>query len=420
MDAGARSGAGSGVGHAGDVPGAPPSTARLLACGAVHLLVVLSIVPWRDDAIFDGGLDPVVAAKAVLSLTALLAALVVHALSWNRYPIGLGPASAVCVVLLVSALGSLIAGNAAATAVLVIRILLLVAVVLLQLSTFSWSTNLAALLGAMVAVAAGAALTGLPGLVEEGRLGGGIPQMHPNQLAGLAGPPLVATVVVILRRGVQMWSSVVAAVLLAIVVATGSRTALLAIAVAVLVAVLANGIRNRSVVYLLLGVAPVAYAVLLFTDVLDSLATRAGSTDTVSSLDSRLDAWKVVLSWGWGDWQKWIGLGLSVKQVPVDIKWRDEQVLDSSWVSVLAQAGLLGTAVLALLVGWCVLAATVSSRRRQILLPLLVLVLLRSVTESGLIDSAVPFLLLLVLATMLTGRSRREARAEGGAADGCA
>jgi len=375
--------------------------------GSVFFLLVISVVPWRNDSIFSGAVDPVVIAKAVIALAALACAAALAATRKQWVPIGLGPAGTVVIVLLVSSVGAIVAGNGPATLVLVIRVLIIMVTVLLLLASASWTTCLAGLLAAMSVVAATAAATGLPTLIAEGRLGGGVPQMHPNELAGLAAPPLVGLITLMLRRGVRLWSGGAWFGLLAIVVATGSRTGLVAIAGAALVAVLVNGIRNRSVVYVLLTCLPFIYAIVLFTDIFQDLATRSGSTDTTSTLDSRFDAWRVVLAWGWTTWQKWIGLGLSVKTVPVDVKWRDEQVLDSSWVSVLAQSGLIGAILVAALVLWCVLAALISERRRRLVLPLLSLVVLRSVTESGLIDSAASFITLIVLATVLTRRSRR-------------
>ena len=98
----------------------------------------------------------------------------------------------------------------------------------------------------------------------------------------------------------RVWRLLAAVVLVGIAVASGSRTGLLAIVVGIGVAVLVNGIRDRSVLYLLLGALPLGYAIGSFTDVFGSLATRAGSNDTSTALDSRFDVWRVVLGWDWG------------------------------------------------------------------------------------------------------------------------
>jgi O-antigen ligase len=383
-----------------------PSRARLVAVGTLYILLIASVIPWRSQTIYSGGLDFVVVAKALIALIAFGSATLLAVRTRDRISIGIGPAAVMTIVMLVSALGALVAGNGAATIVLVLRVFLVMATILILLTTVPWTVSIRSLLTGMALVGVVAAVTGLPGLVSSGRLGGGIPEIHPNELAGLAGAPLIGLVIVMLRRGVRLNTLVASVILLTIAVATGSRTGLAAIVFGIVVAVLVNGIRDRSVVYALLGCLPLGYAIASFTNVFGSLATRAGSTDTTSALDSRFDAWKVVLGWGWDEWQKWIGLGLSAKTVPVDIKWRDEQVLDSSWVSILAQSGLIGVTLVAALLLWCVVTACISASRRWLVLPLLVLVIFRSTTESGLVDSAMPFLTLMVLASVLTHRSR--------------
>lgn len=392
-------------------PGTRPelrmTAARLAAVWFVQLLLVLSVVPWRSDEIFDGGLDPTVAGKAAVAVVGLLGAAAIAWTSNLRYPIGLGPAALAVVVVLVSTLGAVVADSAIPTIVLAIRVAILVATVLLILYSVPWDVGVGTLLAAMATVALVAGVTGIPDALSEGRLGGGVPRLHPNPLAELAGAPLVGLAVLMLRHGVRVWSAFPSAVLLAIIIATGSRTAFLAVAVAILVGVAVNGIRDRSIVYLLLASAPVLYAMAVLTDALRAVATRAGSTDTTSTLEARFDAWRVVLGWSWTAWEKWIGLGLATKTVPVDSKWLDEQVLDSSWVSILAQSGTLGMLLIGALVAWCVITAWTSTRRRWLVLPLLVVMLIRTITESGLVGGALPFVQFMLLATVLTGRSRR-------------
>lgn len=383
-----------------------PSSARVAAVGGLYVLLIVSVIPWRSATIYTGGVDSVVVAKALIAVIALGATLALAAKTRERVAVGIAPAAVITVALLVSVLGSMLAGNDSSTIVLVGRMFVVMATILLLLTAVPWVTSIACLLSSMAAVAVVAAVTGLPSLASTGRLGGGIPEIHPNELAGLVAAPIIGLVVLMLRNGVRVWRLVAVVVLVGIAVASGSRTGLLAIVVGIAVAVLVNGIRDRSVLYLLLGALPLGYAIGSFTDVFGSLATRAGSNDTSTALDSRFDVWRVVLGWGWDEWQKWIGIGLSAKKIPVDIKWRDEQVLDSSWASLLAQTGLIGTALVAALIAWCVIGALVSSRRRWLIAPLLTLVLIRSVTESGLVDSATAFILFFVVASLLTHRSR--------------
>lgn len=383
-----------------------PSRDRILVVGSLFLLLVVAVVPWRKDSIYTGGVDPIVVIKAGVSLVTLAGAVLLWLRTRVRVPIGIGPAFAISLVLLISLLGSVVAGNAAATSVLVIRMFIVMFTVLLLLSAVPWLHALWSLLSAMALVAVVAAATGIGTLLSDGRLGGGIPEIHPNELASLSAVPLIGGVVLVLRGGVRLWALAVVVMLFTIVVASGSRTALLAVALAVVLALLSNGRLGRGVVIALLMALPVSYAIASFTDVFESLASRGGATEATGTLDSRFNAWRPVLAWSWTSWEKWIGVGLSVKEVAVDDKWVPVQVLDSSWVSLLAQGGIIGFAISAALLGWCVLSALLSRERRGLMLPLLTLILVGSLTESGLVDSAVPFVVFLAASSVLTHRSR--------------
>jgi hypothetical protein len=382
-----------------------PSRARLAAVGGLFLVVIVSVLPWRPNNLYSGGTDPVGLAKAVLALCGLGGAVLLTLRTRVRAPVGLGPAGVLSLALLISLLGAFVSGHGSETLVLVIRVFIVMATVLMLVSSVPWTAALACLFTAMTTVAVFAALTGLPKYASSGRLGGGIPEIHPNELAALAATPLVGLVVFSLQRGWREWRVVLVVVLLGIVVATGSRTALLGALVALLLAAIFNGIRDRSMLFVLLAAAPVAYATATFTNLVGDLASRGGSNAVGSSLNSRFTAWQVVLGWDWGSWERWLGLGLSVEQVPVDNKWDPFQVLDSSWVSLLAQAGVLSVALVGVLVIWTAATALVSTRR-SVMLPLLMLVLIRSATESGLVDSAMPFVLLVTYTAILTHRSR--------------
>src|SRR5690606_13237130 len=81
--------------------------------------------------------------------------------------------------------------------------------------------------------------------------------------------------------------------------------------------------------------------------------------------------------------------------------WWDVQPLDSSWVSVLSQAGIIG---IALLVIWVLLTlrdAVRSGSMRVLAVPMLVLLLARSIVENGLIESSAIFLVFFLLSVTL-------------------
>src|SRR5690606_27210656 len=128
---------------------------------------------------------------------------------------------------------------------------------------------------------------------------------------------------------------------------------------------------------------------------------RGQSYEEPVAVSSRTGAWEVGLATALDQWEKWIGIGLAAKLVPVQERWRDEQVLDSSWVSILAQAGLIGTV---LLLAWVVMTSAESIRRRDLAAlttPLLAVILIRSITENGLIESSPTFVLFLTIALVL-------------------
>ena len=81
----------------------PRPPARLLVC---MLLLVLTTVGWRRGEYFTGSLDPVVLAKALLSLTALALAFLAAQHS-ARYRLGTGTLWLLAVLLAGSVFGGL-------------------------------------------------------------------------------------------------------------------------------------------------------------------------------------------------------------------------------------------------------------------------------------------------------------------------
>lgn len=366
----------------------------------ILLLVVVSVVPWRDQAIYSGGVDVVVVAKAIIAITAAGVAAVAALRTHERQRVAMAPAIIVTMIVATSVIGSYAAGDAVSASVQAARILLCVVAVSLAARLLGPEDLIYALLSVLAVIALVSALTGIPTLAT-GRLGGGIPAVHPNELAGLAAPPLIGAVALSVRRGITPARTLVVLALGGILVATGSRTALIATALAAGVALVTNGRLKPDMVMVLLACLPVAYAAAFFTPVVDELASRGGTTDTSATLMARYDGWRVVLGWEWASWEKWLGKGLSTKTVAVDLRWRDTQVLDSSWISALAQVGVAGTLLLVVLLLVALVRAVRSSKLRGVALPLLVLIVARGFTESGLLDSAVMFVVFFTLATAL-------------------
>jgi O-antigen ligase len=369
---------------------------------AILLLVVISVVPWRLGTIYSGGADPVVVAKAVVGIAAFCGALLLHTVIPVRGRVGVRTLSLLAGIVVISMVGAFAANDGPAALVLSIRIVLVSASVVLVVKSAPPVVVLTALLTALGAVALVSAATGAAHGLTDGRLSGGIPAMASNVLAGLAGPPAVGLATMIARRGIRAWTSVTFLVLFAIVFATGSRTALVVVIVGVILALVFNGRRlPLSTAIMTIVALPLAYALLAFTNTATQVLSRGQSIQELSTLSSRTVAWDAVLAVPIDSWAKWIGNGLAAKTVAVQQRWRDVQVLDSSWVSVIAQAGIIGTI---LLVIWIVVTSVESLRRsplRAIAVPLLVMLLIRSFTESGLIDSSPTFLVFLALSLIL-------------------
>jgi O-antigen ligase len=258
-------------------------------------------------------------------------------------------------------------------------------------------------------------VTGLPTL-SSGRLSGGVPAMDPNALALLAG----VVVVLLAWRGAMGragWPSAVAAATgLGVMWVTGSRTAVLMLLVGLLVMLLQT---RRPRVGLVVGglvLVAVAAVAVVTTGAAGGFAERNGTgTD---SLDSRFVAWRAALSLADTFWRTTFGSGLAMKVVPVHGPWRTTQPLDSSWASVLVQAGALGLAVAAAWVVWVVRNASRAPHPHRVLfLGMLVFLVGRSLLESGLFDATPVFVLFLAVSLLAEGGSRDRLVAEAAVPD---
>ena len=162
----------------------------------------------------------------------------------------------------------------------------------------------------------------------------------------LCGVPAIALAHNLLRGKGTFVQVGLLGVLLGVVLATESRTALLGLALAAAVIVLTLRRMRRSVAVGLLALGTVILPALLYTPALMNMVMRPGSASLLT-LNSRTLAWETVLDTSARTWERWVGGGLSIKTVAVEGQYWDSQVLDSSWISALAQAGVLGTLVLA-------------------------------------------------------------------------
>lgn len=393
----------------------PPSRVRFpLGPYFVFLVLVGATIPWRSKTYFEGGLDPIVIIKAVLSLFALGCALLV---AFNRPPRELrsGPVVFLALYLGVTVIGAWSTGQLVPAAVIVVRVLVVVATILVLSRTFDGVTLLSCLIAALATYALVGAATGV-GSLAEGRLEGGIPPLHPNELASICALVLLWCLWRILN-GRDSWVHLVAVPLATgMLIATGSRTPLVAVAAgALLVIVHARAVRMRTVVVAVV-VVPILWWLLVGTDLLKSLLVRDDPGE-LTTLSNRTIAWQAALAPKSSPWLTWFGGGLPMKRIEVPGQYWETQILDSSWVSALVQGGFLG---LALCVLWMLssMFATANSPvpLRAIQLSILVYLTLRGFLESGLFDASTAFLMFFTVVMATPVRSVQPGAPPGGPA----
>lgn len=384
------------------LPGGTTTTGRVRL---VALLVVLGAVTWRRGEYFSGSLDPVVLAKAAVSLLALGLALLL-AQSGARRPLGTGTVWWVGLWLGSSVLGAVTAGNAVAGGVIAVRVGILAATIFLLLRAAAGAQVLMAIAWACGLTAAVAAVSGLPSFVAEGRLAGGVPAIDPNDLALLAGVAVVVLAWRLVLDALDAGGLLAVVFFLGVVYATGSRTglAVLVLAIVVMAAYIRRPRVELVVSGLVLGVT--AVVALASTGAVAGFAARGG--DGSSTLNSRFIAWRASLTWADSAWQQFFGGGLSVKIIRVRGQYWDTQPLDSSWVSLLVQGGIVGLVAAALWLLWVVRGTRRAPRSHRILfLGLLIFVIGRSVLESGLFDATPALLILVAVSLLAEGGSRQ-------------
>ncbi|WP_157498570.1 O-antigen ligase family protein [Geodermatophilus sp. Leaf369] len=260
---------------------------------------------------------------------------------------------------------------------------------------------IAALAWACAVVVTVAVLSGVSSLAD-GRLRGGVPPLSPNEVALLAGIALVHVAWRVLQHPVAAWEYGLACWWLVLVWLSGSRTGLLMLVLGLLAMLLLTRRFRPSLVVGALVTVAAGSVLLINTGALVGFAERDGTgTDT---LDSRFNAWRAAVVWAESVWRGAFGGGLSLKVIPVVDRFRDTQPLDSSWVSALVQAGVVGLLVALVWMLWMVRNVIASLRSDRVLhIGLTVFLVGRSTVESGLFDATPAFLVVLVVSLAVEG-----------------
>ncbi len=389
-------------------PLAPPRR-RLGGAYAVWALLVAATIPWRSRVYYEGGADPVVLAKGLLSVTALLLAWGLAARARDRLGVPASPILLVFAYLGVSLVGAHNDGMLGPAAVLAVRVAIVAVTVSLLLSRYSPADAAASLVHVLGVLVAAAALSGLPAMTS-GRLAGAVPPMNPNELALMAGVCFLWCLGKMLTGTELARDLVVAAGCLAVVFLTGSRTGLVALCVAALAMALRATALTRRSFALVTAMAPVVAVVVGGSDALSSLFSRGGERE-IGTLTNRTIAWDAALTWSRGTWDTWFGAGLTQKRIEVPGQWWTVQLLDSSWISAFVQTGLLGlTLVVALAASTVARSLRLPRSAGPFWLGAVVFLCLRGFLESGLFDSTTAFLVLFLTALACRGVLRDGSR----------
>lgn len=377
-------------------PSTSPARGRHRRLTVLWVLILLSVLPWRQGAYFTGGLDPVVVAKSMVGVLAFAAAWFTWGGARRRSDLGITTLLLVGAYLAVTVIGGWAAGAQVASAIVAARVLLLLATVVLVMTSHTVETTMRAARDAIILTGGVIALTGAGSLATEGRLRGGVLPLNPNDLAMMFGFAVLVNVWLLLERRATRLDKAATLVLFVLVALTGSRTGLVALLLAIGLAALTYR-RRPGGVFVLAAVALPAMLYLAASSGMASAYFNRGGDASVLTLNSRTIAWTAAFDQPYEFWQAWFGRGLSAKTVGVSGTFWDTQVLDSSWVSAYVQGGAIGLALLAL---WCVRnllrALRLGHPQQALVLPVVVFALIYSITASGLIDAYVLFLLMLM------------------------
>ena len=374
----------------------------------VLLIVVASVIPWQSGSYFAGSFDGIAVAKAGLALVGLAGAFVLAGSTRTPQSVPVAPIVFAIAYLVATLLGGLTGGDFQASLVIAVRVAIQLATVALLAYRYPASALLPSLVAALGTVGGLAAVTGLSSLAS-GRLWGGFPPMHPNELAFESAVVLSWVVAKMTQARDTLGHLVAGTVALGVLLSTGSRTSLLVMAptIAVLI-VTARAIRVRT--GLLVGMLiPLMVWAALGTDAIAQFIDRGEDTSQLSTLSNRTIAWHAALAPKDTIWEVLFGSGLATKQIAVAGQWWAYQILDSSWVSVLVQGGLVGLAICALWMAHATLRVIQTSPRDLMgwQVAMLLLLTLRGALESGLFDATTAFLVLACVTLSNGTRIRR-------------
>jgi hypothetical protein len=348
----------------------------------------------------------VVAAKALLSVAAMVVAIRgVRADSSIRR--GTRSFWMLGLYLAASLFGALAGGNIVASGVLALRLAILSVTVYFLLRTVAAELVFRCFVRACAGVAVVAAVTGV-GTITGGRLQGGIPPLAPNELAFLCAITVIGLAWRLAHEMGSRRDIALLVVFIGIIWLTGSRTGLLALVAALAVLMVLMRRWPPAAFLAVVAAVPALFYAIVGAGLLTKFLDRGGSAN-VSTLSNRTVAWSAAANLYHTTWARAFGSGLSVKKIPVAGQWWNTQILDSSWVSALVQAGIVGMVIFGLWSVITIVGAAASARPERLLwTSVIVYLLLRSALESGLLDATPAFCFFFLISVVGERTSRLE------------
>jgi long-chain acyl-CoA synthetase len=379
---------------------------------AAVLLLVVSVISWRRANVFGGQLDWVVLGKIGLMMAAVLAVLwAKRNVTRNGRSINTVTASPLLMVALYcgsSAAGAFLFGSLLSSVELSVRVLLVGFVVLTLVELVGPMIAISMLARVLAAVAIWVAVTGtLSSELFPNRLVGNFPpfaggvestaDVYPNEIAFLAAVPLVYFAWRTVNVDTRFVRLLVLMALVVIVFLTESRTTE-ALTAALVLSLLICGTRHeRFRLSMITGAVICILFAVTFTDAIQHLGSRGGTSD-IESFGDRMIVWNTVLNMTRPPMQTLFGQGIATKFIPIEGHYWHKQVLDSSWFSAFVHAGVVGVVIA---VAFVIYAATQALRNarpaKDLWLALVVLVAVRSIFESGLLDTSTSFIVFMMV-----------------------
>lgn len=395
------------------LPGADKVERTAESCAfAAVLMLVLSVIPWRRANLFAGQLDWVVLGKLSLMMAAVLAVLWARrGVTRSGRSINTVTASPLLLVALycgASAAGAFLFGSLVATVELSVRVLVVGFVILTTIELVGPMTAISMLSRALTGVAIWIAVTGtLSSELFPGRLVGNFPpfggaestaDVFPNEIALLAAVPLVYFTWRTVNVDTSLLRLLAMMPLGVIVFLTQSRTTEALTAILVLTLVICGTRHGRfRLITITVAVICLLFA-LTFTESIQHFGSRGGTSANLESFGDRMIAWNTVLNMTRPLLQTLFGLGIANKFIPIEGHYWHRQVLDSSWFSAFVQAGVIGVLIAAAFVIYAANQALRNIRpAKDLWLVLVAFVGVRSIFESGLLDTSTSFIVFVMV-----------------------